>query len=139
MDAQTVKENARIALDARLHVRGWGLQIMLQYACKNPEQYQVHLHYEDGKPVGVMLIVHSSSEGKPRNNIEVQMYVRKAYRRRGIASRLLAGFVDPHPKGKVRPMRASRGRPGSVEFWKRHNVRPWYCPPNMKKENWDYS
>lgn len=139
MDAQTVKENARIALDTRLHVRGWGLQIELQWAIKHPLMYQVHLHYEDEKPVGIMLIKHATSEGKPRNCVGVQMYVRRAYRRRGIATKLLKSFVDPFPrKGKPRNMHASRGRPGSEEFWKRNEVRPWYCPKNTKKENWDY-
>ena len=138
MDAQTVKDNARTALDTRLHIRGWGLQVELQWALKHPQQYQIHLHHEDEKPVGIMLVKHAYTDGRPYNVIEVQMYVRRAYRRRGIASKLIQNFVDPHPRGKKRQMRASRGRPGSIEFWKRHDVRPWYCPKGTKKEDWDF-
>lgn len=138
MELQTVQQNARIALEARLHVRGenWGLRPSLKMALESPAQYQVHLHYEDEKPVAVFLVKHSCAQLKPTNCLGVQMYVRRAYRRKGIASKLIQGFVDPHPRGKVRQMRATRGRPGSAEFWRKHDVRPWYCPKNMKKEDW---
>jgi predicted acetyltransferase len=133
-------ENARLALKHRLYVpkESWGLQSALRVAELNPCLFYVNLHYEDGVPVGVILIQHKVHAQKHRNVLGAQVFVRSAYRRRGIATGLLKGFVDPHPR-RQRKICANKGAEGSQEFWRTHDVTPWYVPKNQPKEEWNYS
>ena len=133
-------ENARLALRHRLYVakESWGLQSALRLAALSPGLFYVELHYENGVPVGVILIQHMVHTRKYRNVLGAQIFVRSAYRRRGIATKLLKSFVDPHPR-RVRKICANKGVEGSQEFWRSHGVTPWFVPRNQPVEEWNYS
>lgn len=104
-----VAHNADVALKSRLYVSGWLLSGYLRLARLAPENYYVHLHYVDERPVGVILISNIYS-----NEPHVQIFVRKSMRRKGIGTILYS-----HAKGrfKVEKFKRDMGIVGSRTYW----------------------
>lgn len=78
-----VSRGADIALKSRLYVSGWSLSCDLQRYRRDPIGYRhvkIVLAYDGDKPVGVVAA---------EVNGTVQAFVRKSYRRRGIASGMI--------------------------------------------------
>ncbi|MEG0869645.1 MAG: GNAT family N-acetyltransferase [Hafnia sp.] len=136
-----ISERALLALQKRLYVPGWGLKGWLEKAACYPELYCVELHYDDGRPVAVLLARHSVIQRgiqrriKPVKSAEVQVFVRKAYRRQGIGSALIARVA---PRLDSMQMRAAKGITGSDHFWRGNSVKPWCCTSRQKPEEWVY-
>lgn len=104
-----VAYNADVALKSRLYVSGWLLSGYLRLARLAPENYYVHLHYVDERPVGVILVSNIHS-----NEPHVQTFVRKSMRRKGIGTAMY-NHVKEH--FKVDKFRHDNGIMGSRAYW----------------------
>lgn len=99
-----VSRGADIALKSRLYVSGWSLSCDLQRYRRDPIGYRhvkIVLAYDGDKPVGVVAA---------EVNGTVQAFVRKSYRRRGIAS----GMIRAHG---IKVVYCGDGIDGSYKFW----------------------
>jgi hypothetical protein len=101
-----IDKAADIALKNRLYVSGWCLSGDLKHYRENASSYEdrlkIVLAYDDDKPVGV--VVSDERYG------DVQAFVRKSYRRRGIAS----GAIK---HGRIKVRHCGDGIDGSEHFW----------------------
>lgn len=97
-----IEELASLALKSRLYVSGWELSHQLKAARDYPEDYEIKLEYVKGVPVGVCLL--DKCDGS------ISMFVKKAFRRKGIGRRLVKRFGDKIKK-------ASWGIHGSEDFF----------------------
>lgn len=86
--------NADIALKNRLYVSGWELSSSLKHAREYPDSYIVLLEWSDDLPVGVVLYCVGSRE--------MQFFVKKAYRRKGIGTKLFKKLKDRIPHTEFR-------------------------------------
>lgn len=82
--------NADIALKNRLYVNGWNLSAMLRKIRSNQVESIVDIFYEQEKPVGVLVIEKTCKmKDKHIDSYLIQVFVKKNYRRKGIASALI--------------------------------------------------
>lgn len=106
-------EKADIAIKNKLYVPKW---YMLNYLKEIREEKDiakddtVYLHYENGKAVGCAIRL--AREEKP----EVVSFVKKAYRRRGIGTKLIQQIED------YENCNAYMGIWGSEKFWSRTGI-----------------
>lgn len=108
--------NADLALKSRLYVSGFCLSGLLKdiRVGKHPDA-RVIVHYENSIPVAVA--VHC-----PSQHYQVQVFVRKACRNRGIGSKILAELDAPQNSC------VGQGSAYSSSFWyknKFHNASRW--------------
>lgn len=117
MKPDNVLKNAQLALSHRLFVPGWCLNEDFHNALKNPKGKTVYLHKENGIPVGV---IHAEENhwGEP-GKIYVAIFVRKAYRGQGIATKLLQKVKRKYPKAEFH---AGVGIKGTRDFWRKNKV-----------------
>ena len=107
--------NADIALKNRLYVSGWCLSGSLRYARENPNNKLVLLHYDDdGIPVGVLYASHYYSDITLQDYTNVQVFVRKSKRNRGIGKELVNKLKELSPNTKFT---WDCGIKGSRMFW----------------------
>ena len=78
------EEKASLALKHRLYVSGWELSRDLICARKWPDEYDIKLEYVKGVPVAVALLT--------KQDGFISLFVRKAYRRKGIGKKLVKRF-----------------------------------------------
>lgn len=125
------RENARRALAAGLYVSTgtFILKHLLRAVADDRADYPVELFEVGGEPVGVLL-VYAANSNRPVPSV----YVKKAYRRQGIASALLERLGPLRKK-----LRAGPGIEGAVDFWKHNDVRPLGATAYLSKNNWVYS
>lgn len=108
-----VHRGADIALKNRLYVSGWSLSCDLKRYRRDPIGYRhvkIVLAYDGEIPVGVVA-------AEP--NGTVQVFVRKSYRRRGIAS----GMIRSHG---IKVVYCGDGIDGSYKFWDKVRNEPTY-------------
>jgi GNAT superfamily N-acetyltransferase len=115
--------NADIAIKNNLYVEGWGLILQLERIRNGRRKGVVRIHYEktvlmkDGKyqsydiPVAVLLIVKQPCAPK-----QAMVFVKEEYRRKGIATKMLARFKPDN-------LFARTGVKGSHDFWSRMNIK----------------
>jgi len=82
--------NAEIAIKNRLYVNGWNLSMALRLIALNKKEAIVDLFYKDEKPVAVIVIEkNAKNTTKQTDSRLIQVFVKKMYRREGIASELI--------------------------------------------------
>ena len=107
--------NADIALKNRLYVSGWCLSGSLRDARENPNNKLVLLHYDDdGIPVAVLYASHDCSDITLQNYTNVQVFVRKSKRNKGIGKKLVNKLKELSPNANFI---WSCGIKGSRMFW----------------------
>lgn len=111
--------NADIALKNRLYVSGWMLSSHLKAIRDGKINSIVKLQYEDGKPVGVVTM-NRPYEGFDPEHFDtkvtnVEIFVKKAYRKKGIGRKLIAQLENC-------PKLGGWGVDGSQRFWKKVGV-----------------
>lgn len=82
----TTDEKASLALKHRLYVSGWELSHQLVCARKYPQGYEIKLEYVGEVPVGVCLL--------DKDDGCISIFVKKAFRRKGIGRKLVKRFGD---------------------------------------------
>jgi GNAT superfamily N-acetyltransferase len=83
--------NAEIALKNRLYVSQWNLSTTLKLIKLNFKEAIVDLFYKDGKPIAVIVIDKNiQNTTKQSDSRLIQVFVKKSYRRQGIASELIS-------------------------------------------------
>lgn len=109
--------NADIALRNRLFIPGWQLSHTLKSIRSNKygwySQHTVNLHYEEGKPVGVIVMEAKKDKSFTESlyiNSDVQVFIRKEHRRKGIGTKLVQGLNKKAVRGHC-------GIDGSLDFW----------------------
>lgn len=101
------EEKASLALKHRLYVSGWQLSHQLKAARDYPTEYEIKVEYVKGVPVGVCLL--DKCDGS------ISIFVKKAFRRKGIGRKLVKRFGDKIKK-------ASWGIHGSEYFFCAVNI-----------------
>lgn len=111
--------NADIALKNRLYVSGWMLSSHLKYIRDGKLNSIVKLHYEDGKPVGVVTVNKPyecfDSKILDTNTANLEIFVKKIYRNKGIGRKLIAELGEF-------PKFGGWGIEGSHQFWRKVGV-----------------
>ncbi len=102
--------NAQIAISNRLFHAGWQLNDLLHQIKKGELAAIVNLHYEDNKPVAVFVEIVEEDYSYYKSMI----FVKKAYRNRGIGSKLLQKS-NPDLKALV-----GTGTTDSLRFWEKN-------------------
>lgn len=109
--------NADIAIRNKLFMPGWVLSSTLKSIRNNWDNYYVNcvvnLHYEDEKPVGVVVMRMPVDKSIPECNgfkPEVQIFVKKQYRRKGIGTKLISSLNKKQINWEL-------GIEGSLNFW----------------------
>lgn len=100
------RENADLALKHRLYVSGWCLSGQLKNIRFGKCDAKVKIHKISGIPVAVAVL-----EGK-----FIQVFVKKEYRNKGIARKLISSF-------KRNDLRGGYGVIGSLDFYKKCGVK----------------
>lgn len=106
--------NADIALKNRLYVSGWCLSGSLRDTRENPTNKLVLLHYDDGIPVAVLYASHNYSDITLQDYTNVQVFVRKSKRNKGIGKELVNKLKELSPNTKFT---WDCGVKGSRMFW----------------------
>ena len=106
--------NANVALKNRLYVSGFLLSgVLRKIRESNPVGTKVAIHYSEGVPVGVAVHV-------PYEYYQVQVFVRKSFRGKGIGSKLLKELDAPFNS------RIGQGSEFSAQFWNKNGMRVCY-------------
>lgn len=113
--------NADIALKHRLYVSGYALSGLLKQIRAGTQVGRVMLHYEDGIPVGVLVYCEYSWN-------QIQIFVRKSMRRKGIGSKMIKNL-----KPFCKELRVGRGSDASEKFWKKYNFTNYVVEKRVKK------
>ncbi len=122
-DAKIKKEFIIYAIRCSLYVKDWNLLPTLLYKLtkRSLKDFQIALTFVENPSINVWRCVAVSivtDSDKPRKN-RVQFYVTPKYRRRGIASSMLALFK----KNGINPNQGQKGIKGSEAFLKKHNLK----------------
>lgn len=114
--------NANVALKNRLYVSGFLLSgLLVKIRNGQYPNCRVIIHYENDVPVGVAL--HA-----PKNTYQVQIFVKKSFRKRGIGSKMLLQLDAP------KDSRVGTGSEFSAEFWRKNQFR---AHRGFLFHNWD--
>lgn len=104
-----VKHAAKLVIRHRLFVPGWDLRGRLGLLVRRRVRDAIiAICYVDNVPVAVVV--------KERT---VQAFCRKAFRRRGLTSKLMLKVMEYYPHDLLV---ANEGIDGSVKFWDSHNI-----------------
>lgn len=111
--------NASIALKNRLYVSGWMLLPHLKAIRDGKITSVVKIHYENGKAVGVVTM-NKPYEGFDPEHFDtkvtnVEIFVKKSYRKKGIGRQLIAQLEEC-------PKFGGWGVEGSNLFWRKVGV-----------------
>lgn len=111
----TLEDGAALALKHRLYVTGWSLRKNLlnvqSLDTKKKNRTQIVLTFDNDKPVAVTLF--SAASGK---RVFLMMFVRKSYRRKGIATNMIELWRRNY---KCKKFVAFLGSDGSEAFFKK--------------------
>lgn len=118
MKPDNVLKNAQLALSHRLFVPGWCLNEDFHLALKNPKDKTIYLHKENGIPIAVLYACHYSYS-EEQSDVHVAIFVRKSYRGKGIATKLLGKAKRKYPKAEFH---AGIGIKGTRDFWRKNKV-----------------
>lgn len=110
------EEACKLALKHRLYVSGWMLNGQLRGGAKYGAVRHASIYTQAGVPVGVTVVTNAN---------DIQVFVRKSHRRKGIGSKLVAHAMKCMGD-RAAGIDAGTGlQNGSRQFWKANNV-PMY-------------
>lgn len=119
---QRLRPGARLCLKHKLYMRNGEMQWWYDSAVEDPHAMDAVLAiaFWDDMPVGAVMV---------KDGYDVNIYIKYAYRRRGIGSKLLK-HIARYRALSVDKLKAGLGAKGSKSFWKQNNVElfSWYKP-----------
>lgn len=124
-----LKIKADIALKNRLFVSGFDLSYLLQNIRSGQVGYNkanIVLEYVEGKPVGIAVHVFDKDFEEESN---VHVFVKKAFRRKGIGKKLIKSLNLPKEKKKLS---VALGSNASGDFWQKMGLIDFLYNDNLE-------
>lgn len=113
---QPVLKGAKLALEYKLYMKNGQLKSWYERVIEDKERnFDIAIAFDNEVPIGIIMI---------EDREDVNIYIKYAYRRQGIASRLLR-HMALHRKIYRRNLKAGYGVEGSQKFWKAQDVYPF--------------
>ena len=113
---QPVLKGAKLGLEHKLYMKNGQLKSWYERVIDDKERnFDIAIAFDNEVPIGIIMI---------EDREDVNIYIKYAYRRQGIASRLLR-HMALHRKIYRRNLKAGYGVEGSQKFWKAQDVYPF--------------
>lgn len=118
---QPVLKGAKIGLSSKLYMRNGQLKSWYERVIQDKDRnFDIAIAFDNDVPIGIVMI---------EDREDVNIYIKYAYRRQGIASKLLR-HMALHRQILRKNLKAGWGVEGSQKFWKNQEVYPF----NKKEE-----
>lgn len=113
---QPVLKGAKLGLSHKLYMRNGQLKSWYERVIEDKERnFDIAIAFDGELPIGIIMI---------EDREDVNIYIKYAYRRQGVASRLLR-HMALHRQIYRRNLKAGYGVDGSQKFWKNQDVYPF--------------